>query len=115
MKLKWKVDPPPTGRYRSFATRNWPSADFEDGRPAAWLSANLEYAPSLRGNIVPAELVIRIQVTDYSQRNIGFEWKTLTKRANTLSEAKAIVLEFFTKYPEFSQNKERETIFEDKS
>lgn len=36
-KLKWRVDPAPTGPYRSFSKRAWPSADYPNGATAGYI------------------------------------------------------------------------------
>ena len=64
MKYKWKVDEPPTGFYRSFERRHWPSAHYVGGSPAAWLTCEDEYVPAnvKEGKHAPLTLT----VADYS-------------------------------------------------
>ena len=43
---RWIVDPPPTGRYKSFHTRGWPSLiHTESGRCVAFLACRDPYEP----------------------------------------------------------------------
>jgi len=47
MKLKWKVSEVPTGRYRSFHGRQWPSASYVGtDKPAVYLSCEDDYIPA---------------------------------------------------------------------
>ena len=56
-KVKWVVDKPPTGRFRSFEKRGWPTAEYPDGSTCAALYAEDggEYSPSRvkEGNHAP--------------------------------------------------------------
>ncbi len=47
MKLTWKVDPPPTGRWKSFTKRGLPTAEWPDGSIAAMIYCVDEYVPRL--------------------------------------------------------------------
>lgn len=47
MKLTWKVDPPPSGRWKSFTKRGWPTAEWPDGSIAALIYCADEYIPRL--------------------------------------------------------------------
>jgi hypothetical protein len=99
VKFKWKVDPPPVGRYRSFEVRSWPSAYFENGKPAASLYCKDEYVPSRVKTGAHQELTIKV----YDHNNVEKPWKirTLVVRASTLQEAKLIVGLFYENRPEF--------------
>lgn len=104
MKLKWRVSDVPTGRYRSFERRGWPSADFTNGDTAVGLYCKDEYRPADVKTGNHAEIVIRI--ADYSEPSnketgAGFTWRQLKKRAATLAEAKELASKFFDKYPQF--------------
>jgi hypothetical protein len=102
MKLKWKVSPPPTGRHRSFETRGWPTAYFQNGDPAAAIYCKDDYEPSLVKTGQHAELVV--WVAKWHRQEGGgrsFKWKTLVRRANTLDAAKQLATEFFRQHPEF--------------
>lgn len=45
MRLKWRVSPEPTGRYRSFEQRGWPMAYYPDGTYAGCLTCPDPYEP----------------------------------------------------------------------
>ena len=87
-KLRWKNALKPRGKFSSFDSWAWPSAHYENGKPAAIIycddSFNLIKAKS--GNHRPLKLC----VVDYTVT--PWEWKTVKKRFNTLDEAKAAAL-----------------------
>jgi hypothetical protein len=101
MKLYWKVSEVPVGRYRSFATRGWPSASFDkEGKyPAAWIVCKDEYRPSKVKTGVHSELTLR--VTDYSVEDQTFKWRTVRARFPTLESAKRGASEFFDIFKKF--------------
>jgi hypothetical protein len=96
MKLYWKVAPKPTGRYRSFESRAWPTPyyDKELNKPAAFLVCDDDYTPSLvvAGRHAPLTII----VLHHQHPDGGASWKRfrLKKTAATLDEAKKMVLEF---------------------
>ena len=98
VKLKWKVSEAPTGHYKSFANRSWPTADLEDGRVAFHLYSEDEYVPALVKEGKHTEIVI--SVADWSEKKNTFVWKRLKRRAKTLNEAKEIAKEFAEKFPQ---------------
>ena len=46
-RIIWKVDLPPTGKYRSFGRRAWPSAHYRDEQetPAVMITCKTDYSP----------------------------------------------------------------------
>lgn len=94
-KLVWRVAPPPTGRYRSFKSRAWPSASFADFSPAAFLSCADAYEPRRvrDGSHGP----ISVRIADYS--TFLFTWRRLKAKFRTLAEAKAAAAAFFKANP----------------
>ena len=112
-KLKWRVDPPSVGRYSSFEKRNWPTADYADGRPALRITSEDEYRPSdvKTGN----HKELTVFVADWAAHNAGqtaekgaFKWRALQARFSTLQEAKAAGASFVEKHPEFAPKKENQ-------
>ena len=97
MKLKWKVDPEPTGRYRSFEGRAWPSAEYVDGRLAAFIVCSEDYRPRYVKTGNHPELAVKLY--DYS----GAErvTKVLKARFATLAEAKAATAACLAANPQF--------------
>ena len=98
MKIIWRVDPAPTGRYRSFSRRAWPSAEYEDGRFAANITCADEYHPEDVRNAKHDVLTVR--VADWSVR----PWKarTMTSKFRTLAEAKKAFADLIEKCPEIA-------------
>jgi len=103
-KLKWSVSDKPTGRYRSFERRVWPTACFQSkgvhgfDEPGAQILCEDEYRPSdvKAGNHGP----LTVMVVDHSHKPV-WAWRTLSKRCATLAEAKALVDAFYAQHPEW--------------
>ena len=104
MKIIWRVQPIPVGRYRAFERRGWPIAWFNniDGPPAAMLYCEDEYRPARVKTGEHAEL--KISVANHSL--VKWRWRTLVKRAATLDEAKKIVEEFYRARPDWRPNED---------
>jgi len=100
-KIKWEVAPAPTGQYRSFQERSWPSAEFvmPDGTtyPAVRLDCEKEYNPtSVKNGDHPP---IKIYVAVHS--STSFEWRALKKTFPNLAEAKEAAFTAIVSYQEF--------------
>lgn len=97
-KLIWKASEAPTGRYRSFQRRSWPTATWgKDGPMAVALYSfdNSDYVPRL------AELIeIEIRVADH-RTDPEWHWRKLKARGKGLKDAKRIAAAFFEAHPEF--------------
>jgi hypothetical protein len=96
MKLKWRVEPAPTGPYRSFSKRDWPRAFFADERIAFSIECDDSYDPKRVKDGDHEEL--KIWVADWSDGSRSFTWKAIKQRAGTLAEAKQIAADFLAKY-----------------
>lgn len=97
-KLKWKVSEAETGRYASFHKRAFPSAYWNDGSPAAYMSCELSYQGAyLKSPDLPnGELItIRVTIPDGDK----WKWAVLKLKAKSVPEAKQIVKEFFENNP----------------
>lgn len=96
--LKWRVGSVPTGPYRSFERRSWPSADYKNGEAAVQLYCDDSYDIKLArsGGHAP----IKIAIADRSQK--PWRWRTLKKRATTLDEAKQLAVAALERYPHFT-------------
>lgn len=93
--LVWKNGEAPTGPYRSFHNRSWPSAHDRGGNVAASLSvAGVSYSKRAADS---GEHEIVVRVADHTNDNLGrpnkeigaFVWKQLKKKYRTVKEAKA--------------------------
>lgn len=99
MKHKWKVGEAPTGRYRSFEKRSWPSAYYTDAQESvcAAIYCDTAYSPSAAKSGQHAEL--KVCVADHSQ--VPWKWRTLAQRFTSLEAAKAAVVAILEKHPHF--------------
>jgi len=104
-KIKWTVGAAPTGKYRSFEKRAWPSADYQDAKESscAMIQCEDRYEPSMAKTGNHKELTVYI--ADYSAPTIAakgrWTWRALKKRCTTLQEAKDLVQDFLEKNPTF--------------
>lgn len=103
MKLKWRVSEKPTGPYRSFHQRGWPSAYLPGDRIAFHLTCETEYIPTLVREGKHAAIGIR--VARWFERGGGqtptFEWMRYSKSAASLDEAKVMCQKFLDAWPEY--------------
>ena len=107
MKLKWHVAEAPTGQYRSFSKRGWPTATFigPNGQEelAFFLSCVSEYVPK---NVkIGHHEPIKIIVLDRRENEKSWSQRAFTSRASTLAEAKERCQKFFDDHPEYFVNK----------
>lgn len=101
MKYKWVVSPVPTGRYRSFQLRAWPTASYADGSFAANIICDDDYRPHLVRDGKHAPLKLRIR--DCSS---GGEWKIMITKTEyaTLKEAKEALAIIFEHNPQLQKD-----------
>lgn len=89
MKIIWKVGEAPTGSYRSFQRRAWPTGEYEDGRIGFQILCEDDYIPA------------RVKTGDHAELSLGFmdwtgptpTWRRLKRRFATLAEAKSAAAE----------------------
>ena len=105
MKIKWKIEPKPTGKYASFEHRGWPSAVDEKERPIAYILSTIgeDYYPSLVKTGSNAPLFVRVAI--YSISINSFEWKRLKGTFETLQQAKDAFKNFAETHPDYFINK----------
>jgi hypothetical protein len=102
LKLKWKVGDIPVGRYSSFEKRAWPSADYADGRIAAYITCEDAYKPDRART--GAHKPLTLHIADYSKPSntttgSGWTWVKATQTYLTLSEARQATLNILNQYP----------------
>ena len=102
-KLKWVVSEVPTGRYRSFQKREWPTCYYEKGwKPAAFIRCDSEYRPDEipGGNHLPLTVIL----CHHRHPEAGNSWKRLRMKTffSTLALAKQAVKEYLAMHPEFA-------------
>ncbi len=104
LKLKWKMAEPPSGRFKSFHKRGWPTAT-KHGTDIPMVSIECEdsYTPDRAKTGEHAELIVRIadwtKPTDPTQAR--WRWRTLKARFTSLEDAKAAAKKFLDITPEF--------------
>lgn len=98
MKLKWKVDPKPTGRFSSFDARGWPRAEDENGEIQAAIHAEgiarvltIQYTPEkAKSNDLTLRVRVRIDSAPDDVEKYGkWRWATLKNSFSSLAAAKA--------------------------
>lgn len=106
MKTKWRVHAAPTGQYRSFQYRSWPSLEYEDGQLAASIHCEDSYsAPTAKsGRHAP----LRVHIYDYSLGAQHRKCRVLVERYSSLDKAKAAAEATLKRYPQFAANKRKE-------
>ena len=104
VKIKWKVSPVPTGRYRSFEVRAWPTADYVGDYAATTILCEKEYVPAdvKTGNHPPLTLLIAKWYTKEERGDkAAFDWVRIKRKFPTLKEAKKFAGEFLNRHPEY--------------
>lgn len=103
-KLKWRVAEAPTGPYRSFSHRSWPSADYPDGNIAGFITCDDSYVPAQAkaGTHPPLHVYVSSYATA-EQREAGagtFTNRHMKATFATLPEAKAALERYLAEHPE---------------
>lgn len=104
-KIKWRLGEKPTGRYRSFFKRGWPSGEYSDGSPAASIDHvdGIGYEPYIKES---ESLVIR--VANYHPN--GFDWVKLKARPSGLTAAKAVAQKFINEHHEILRDRNQSIV-----
>lgn len=102
-KIVWKNGDKPTGRYRSFAYRSWPTATI--GRDGPML-ASMNPATNDRSNIresysshIAETTTLIVRIADH--RADTWKWVQLKGRPVGVTAAKALVVAFFERNPDY--------------
>lgn len=101
MKITWKVAEAPTGRYKSFHKRGWPTASMGD-KPVLSIHCDDSYTPAKAKSGEHAEL--KVNVAEWFTREglaPSFNWRTLKQRFTSLDEAKKVATEWYLSHPNF--------------
>jgi hypothetical protein len=104
IKLTWRVAEAPSGRFKSFHKRGWPSAAFFGTEtPAATIDCEDSYTPKNAASGSHRELIVR--VADHSPPKSAddstWRWRTLKARFTTLAAALAAAAKALADHPEF--------------
>lgn len=101
MKLYWKVDEKPTGRFRSFGHRGWPTAyhDKEKNVVAAAIYCDMYRYDVRHVRNPPKDLELIVRIADYSAKP-AWKWRKARRTFSNLQDAKDFVEEILVKHPE---------------
>lgn len=89
-KLTWRVDPAPTGPYRSFSHRAWPSADYPNGKTAACI-ISADKVPYEGFHRKETCLNLKVRIAKWIKTDEGtdtFVWVVSRRSFSTIAEAK---------------------------
>lgn len=105
-KLKWRVSPKPTGRYKSFVNRAWPSATVGDDHMAVQLDGKKDGLHVSYRSAIAETTEITIRVACYQKpanrpMHGKFRWFTMRQTATGLKAAKRLAQEIVDKHPEW--------------
>jgi hypothetical protein len=85
--IKWLVEEAPTGRYRSFHRRGWPTAKHKiTGRTLFSIGCEDDYI-----NGKPPHGLLSLRVAK-SNENDSWDWVVLKRKFETLAELKAAAI-----------------------
>lgn len=103
MTIFWKVDHAPTGRYRSFFKRSWPTgwSDRAETYPVATIRCADDYRPAKvrTGDHAPLKVDVAIRNDGAAAVDKGaFSWRTLKGEWKTVAEAKAASEKFYAEH-----------------
>lgn len=111
VKLKWIVAEAPSGRYRSFEKRAWPSAEYKHTDfVAAYIACADSYRPADAKTGQHSELSVYVAqwATPPEPDKSPFTWRRLKARFATLDEAKAAAEKFLETHLSFRPYMEEE-------
>lgn len=99
-KIKWVAQPKPTGPYRSFSQRGWPTGYYKEGsEPAFQIRCVDPYIPRNVKTHDHAEL--ELWIADYRPREgqspTGWQWKKMKQMyfsIESIKHALPVILEF---------------------
>jgi hypothetical protein len=98
VKIRWKVAEAPTGPYRSFSFRGWPTAHYqnESQNICGDIQCKDDYTPfrAKSGNHAP----LTVRVCDHSTSPLN--WLTLKVQCTTITDAKAALAAYIDRHPE---------------
>lgn len=99
MKLKWKVQPAPTGRYRSFDHRGWPELLSPGGHLVAMICCSDDYSAKRAKS--GEHMLLSVVVYDYHDTTgAGRTAARFKERFKRIEDAKWAAENFFRERPQ---------------
>lgn len=95
---KWRVQPAPTGPYRSFETRGWPQLFASDETLLATILGPSDYTAQ---EAKRDDLVLTVRIYDYSQGAQNRKTRISKQTFRTMQEAKNLVARMFARHPDW--------------
>ncbi|WP_414611798.1 hypothetical protein [Stenotrophomonas muris] len=102
--LKWRVQPAPTGRWKSFEKRGWPTADFAGTDIcAARIDCDDSYNPRNAKEFLHSPLSVYVAKYNHDRSNGqgAFNWVRIKRTFSSVTEAKDAAAEAIRQHPEF--------------
>lgn len=102
LKIKWKIQEAPTGLYRSFQHRGWPTGEV-NAKPFVQLLCETDYSARVAKTGEHAEIAVLLADWSFKDKakHGAFVWRRLKTRAKTLVEAKSLAQAALDAHPEF--------------
>lgn len=96
-KYKWKVSPPPVGKYKSFQFRPWPTAEYPNGQLQALIQCADQYDPvrNRTGKHKPLTLLV-FNYTDGRQKR---KTMRITMSYPTIDDCKLKLEDLLQQFP----------------
>jgi hypothetical protein len=100
LKIRWRVSPAPTGRFKSFQPRGWPHAEYPCGKAAGFIAVQGGMlSDSYNGvNAKRTDLSLQVYVAEWSNSgnpdDAAWNNRRLKARFKTLQEAKEALSRF---------------------
>jgi len=105
-KLVWRVQPAPTGKYRSFQKRGWPTACYKGTEtPAAFLWCEDDYHPARVREGQHREITITVLHHNHPENPRSWKQFALKAKSETLEGAKMLAQQFLDVHPTFHPRK----------
>jgi hypothetical protein len=102
VKIKWKVADAPTGKYRAFYDRGWPSAYYTHiDKPAVFLTCDDGYVPAQVRAGKHSPIWIRVLHHNHERANGSWVQFKLKQPAATLEQAKQRAEAFLMGHPDW--------------
>lgn len=104
-KYKWKISPPPAGRYKSFEKRLWPTAEYPNGMIQAFISCEDQYDPTR--NRTGKHKPLTLMVYNYTDGPRKRKTMRITTSYPTIDDCKIKLEELMAQFPTWAPEEYR--------